>query len=236
MSRRRFHVVCSSDEEEDYPPPPPQPPQLLEEDEDLDDLISDGIETDFETVTLNSANPTPINSNCPTTTTSTNTRRFNSRHVEPIPLDISDDDQENVNVNDRTNNSSFGDANGNNSNFEVSQSPIHAVLERLGLRVRREWLDSCLQGLQLSVQGFQRMDDSAKAKLCFAQFLWSDMNYCGAGVLPPNVHTLHMVDLKGPFVLQVNADFDLNSSQLQNASKFVLNRKKISFVSSFNLQ
>lgn len=88
----------------------------------------------------------------------------------------------------------------------MSESPVHAVLERLGLRLRREWLDSCLHGLQSSTQGFQRMDDSAKAKLCFEQFLFSDMNYCGAGVLPPNVHALHLVELKGPFVLQVNKE------------------------------
>lgn len=194
MSKRRVLVV-SSDEEEDYAPPPPQ----LEQDDEIDDLFSGGIETDFQTVNLNSTNTTPHTNN-----STNNTRRFNSCNVEPIPLDISDDDQESININHRTDNSS--------SNVEVSQSPVHGVLDRLGLRVRREWLDSCLQGLQVSVQGFHGMDDSAKAKLCFSQFLWSDMNYCGAGVLPPNLHTLHMVDLKGPFVLQVNADFNLNSS------------------------
>lgn len=83
---------------------------------------------------------------------------------------------------------------------------MNGALERLGLRLRREWLDSCLDGLQSSVQGFEGMDASGKARLCFEQFLWSDMNYCGAGVLPPNVHTLHLVDLKGPFVLQVRKE------------------------------
>ncbi|TMW91304.1 hypothetical protein EJD97_014509, partial [Solanum chilense] len=39
--------------------------------------------------------------------------------------------------------------------------------------------------------------------LCFEQFLYSDMNSCGAGMLPRDVHKLHLVDLKGPFVLQV---------------------------------
>ncbi|KAK3003407.1 hypothetical protein RJ639_020023 [Escallonia herrerae] len=45
---------------------------------------------------------------------------------------------------------------------------------------------------------------TAKAKLCFEQFLCSDMNCVGAGVLPENVHDMHLVDLAGPFVLQVD--------------------------------
>ncbi|KAJ4728822.1 recQ-mediated genome instability protein 1-like [Melia azedarach] len=85
------------------------------------------------------------------------------------------------------------------SGFSISDS-----LLRLGLSLSRVWLDSCIQGLESSVPGFSELDVAVKAKLCFQQFLSSDMNYCGAGVLPANVHSMHMVDLKGPFVLQVD--------------------------------
>uniref|UniRef100_A0A0V0IM89 RecQ-mediated genome instability protein 1 n=2 Tax=Solanum chacoense TaxID=4108 RepID=A0A0V0IM89_SOLCH len=82
---------------------------------------------------------------------------------------------------------------------------IGRVLEGLGLRLRREWLESCVRGLEGSVVGgFSGLDDTTKAKLCFEQFLYSDMNFCGAGMLPRDVHKLHLVDLKGPFVLQVD--------------------------------
>lgn len=80
---------------------------------------------------------------------------------------------------------------------------IGRVLEGLGLRLRRDWLESCVRGLEGSVREFTQLDDNAKAKFCFEQFLYSDMNYCGAGWLPRDVHKLHLVDLKGPFVLQV---------------------------------
>ncbi|ESR50121.1 RecQ-mediated genome instability protein 1 [Citrus sinensis] len=83
-------------------------------------------------------------------------------------------------------------------------SPISDSLLRLGLSLKREWLDSCVQGLESSVSGFSQLDVSAKAKLCFQQFLFSDMNYSGAGLLPRNVQSMHLVDLKGPFVLQVD--------------------------------
>ncbi|XP_018626529.1 recQ-mediated genome instability protein 1 isoform X2 [Nicotiana tomentosiformis] len=81
---------------------------------------------------------------------------------------------------------------------------IGRVLEGLGLRLRRDWLESCVRGLEGSVREFTQLDDNAKAKFCFEQFLYSDMNYCGAGWLPRDVHKLHLVDLKGPFVLQVD--------------------------------
>ncbi|MCD7457187.1 hypothetical protein HAX54_034393 [Datura stramonium] len=68
--------------------------------------------------------------------------------------------------------------------------------------IAEEWLESCIGGLEGSVGGFTGLDDTAKAKLCFEQFLYSDMNFCGAGMLPRDVHKLHLVDLKGPFVLQ----------------------------------
>ncbi|KAL6576268.1 recQ-mediated genome instability protein 1 [Orobanche hederae] len=198
MSRRRLRVVCSSDEEDEEPqPPPPPPPPTQQEQYEEYDVTIDDMETDFQTVTLNSLNPTP-SSNYSTT------NRCRSRLDQPIPLDISDDDEENVIMSEATDGSSFDNANRNNNYIEVSESPVNGVLERLGLRLKKEWLESCLHGLQSSVAGSQRMDDSAKAKLCFEQFLRSDMNYCGAGVLPRDVHTLNLVDLKGPFVLQVD--------------------------------
>lgn len=82
--------------------------------------------------------------------------------------------------------------------------PISEFLQGLGLRLKREWLDACVQGLQQSVPGFRNLDVAAKAKLCFEQFLVSDMNLSGGGVLPQNVASLHLVDLPGPYVLQVS--------------------------------
>lgn len=204
MNRRRLRIVSSSDEEDDDrhlppPPPPPPPPPQQHWIHEEDDLILDDIETDFQTVTLSSANPTPGSNN-----SATATHTQGNHQVEPIHLDMSDDEPEDITIGgDPTVNSPPEVVNGNIGYSQMSESPVHLVLERLGLKLRREWLESCLQGLQASAQGFQRMDDSAKAKLCFQQFLRSDMNFCGAGVLPPNVHTLHLVDLKGPFVLQV---------------------------------
>jgi len=32
------------------------------------------------------------------------------------------------------------------------------------------------------------------------------MNLCGNGVLPPNVDSMHLVDLPGPYVLQVRSE------------------------------
>ncbi|KAG8379455.1 hypothetical protein BUALT_Bualt07G0090300 [Buddleja alternifolia] len=203
MSRRRLRVVCSSDEEDEPPPLPPQNHQLeqQQQEEDIDDVVIDDIETDFQTVNINSSNPTPNTDN----STTANLNRNGSRPSEPIPLDLSDGDEENVINNGTANHSSYGSRNDNQSYFGVlSDSPVNGVLEILGVRLKSEWLDSCLHGLQASVHGFNGLDDSAKSKLCFEQFLHSDMNYCGAGVLPPNVHALHLVDLKGPFVLQVD--------------------------------
>ncbi|KAK4344171.1 hypothetical protein RND71_037265 [Anisodus tanguticus] len=95
-----------------------------------------------------------------------------------------------------------------NVNVFAADCGIGRVLEGLGLRLRKEWVESCVSGLEgglvVVVGGFSRLDDNAKAKLCFEQFLYSDMNYCGAGMLPRDVHKLHLVDLKGPFVLQVD--------------------------------
>ncbi|KZV21758.1 hypothetical protein F511_02916 [Dorcoceras hygrometricum] len=200
MTRRRLRIVCSSDEEEP-PPPLPRSPSYQGEQEGI---IIDDIETNFQTVNINSSNHTPETNNSTTSGGNTN-GRFSS---EPIYLDISDDEERDVS-NNSNNRSDHSSRSGNNqsdtgSYFRVSDSPVNGVLERLGLRLKREWLHSCLISLQSSVPGFHGMDDSSKAKLSFGQFLCSDMNYCGAGVLPANVHNLNCVDLEGPFVLQVD--------------------------------
>ncbi|OMO84214.1 hypothetical protein CCACVL1_10946 [Corchorus capsularis] len=96
------------------------------------------------------------------------------------------------------------------TSVESTGSPVGDFLLRMGLKLRREWLDSCVQGLERSVPRFSTLDVSAKAKLCFQHFLISDMNYSGGGILPENVDSMHLVDLKGPFVLQVDEIVNLS--------------------------
>jgi RecQ-mediated genome instability protein 1 len=125
---------------------------------------------------------------------------------QPVPLPISSDDAE------------FADASDNLTPPSppyppsvappISGCPIGDFLLRTGLSLKREWLDSCLRQIDNS------LDIVSKAKLCFGQFLISDMNHCGAGVLPPNVDSMHLADLPGPFVLQV-AYFDLITNSVK---------------------
>ncbi|KAG2410742.1 RecQ-mediated genome instability protein [Vigna angularis] len=82
--------------------------------------------------------------------------------------------------------------------------PVSDFLRRLGLSLKRGWLASCLRQLQVSVTSFEHLDVAAKAKRCFEQFLFADMNLCGAGVLPPAVDSMHLRVLPGPYVLQVD--------------------------------
>ncbi|KAM0934996.1 putative recQ-mediated genome instability protein [Dioscorea sansibarensis] len=86
------------------------------------------------------------------------------------------------------------------------------VLRRLGLSLRREWLDSCLSSLAGAVPRFETLDATAMAKMCFEEFLLSDMNHSGAGVLPDNVCSMHKVELEGPFVLQIDEIVNISSS------------------------
>ncbi|XP_077229571.1 recQ-mediated instability protein (DUF1767) isoform X1 [Tasmannia lanceolata] len=85
-----------------------------------------------------------------------------------------------------------------------SPCPVEDFLRNLGLWPKRGWLDSCISGLTSTLPGFSGLDLAGKSKLCFSQFLLSDMNYSGRGVLPENVHAMHGVELAGPFVLQVD--------------------------------
>lgn len=89
--------------------------------------------------------------------------------------------------------------------------PVSEYLGRMGVVLRREWLSACLNRLG-SVHGFTDLDVGTKAKLCFKQFLLSDMNYSGGGVLPANVDSLHLIDLSGPLVLQVCLLISLHSA------------------------
>ncbi|XP_020974877.1 recQ-mediated genome instability protein 1 [Arachis ipaensis] len=124
----------------------------------------------------------------------------NSSNFPSVPLLISDDDDDDT---------AFVDVPDYLSpppppQPRASSCPVGDSLRRLGLGLKREWVDACLGELEGSVRGFAGFDVTAKAKLCFEQFLFADMNSCGSGVLPPNVHSMHLVNLSGPFVLQVD--------------------------------
>lgn len=86
-------------------------------------------------------------------------------------------------------------------------SPIGVVLSRMGIKLKTEWWVSCLARLESSVPQFSGLDVAAKAKHCFEKLLFSDMNLCGGGVLPRNVASMNLVEVAGPFVLQVNCLF-----------------------------
>ncbi|CAN6970464.1 unnamed protein product [Brassica rapa subsp. trilocularis] len=82
-------------------------------------------------------------------------------------------------------------------------SPMAEALSRMGIKLKTEWWVTCLSGLEVSVPQFSRLEVAAKAKHCFEQFLFCDMNLCGGGVLPRNVASMVLEELPGPFVLQV---------------------------------
>ncbi|KAL3513884.1 hypothetical protein ACH5RR_026601 [Cinchona calisaya] len=191
MPRRHLRLVSSSSDEENDVVPSRQIPDIQagEEEEEEDQIINDDVEIQLQTVNLSSSN------------SNANATSFNpTRITQPIPFNISDDDMDDVIIDDVPNPNYGG---------------IDGILRRMGLNLKREWLDGCVGALESSVPGFSGSDDLAKAKLCFQQFLDADMNYCGAGVLPRNVDSLHLVDLKGPFVLQVDEIVNI-SSPLKN--------------------
>ncbi|OVA17457.1 protein of unknown function DUF1767 [Macleaya cordata] len=186
MSRRRLRLQCSSDEEEE------------------EEGRGGGVEQEPEvgpTEVLNSSNPNPNPIDAP---------------PEVLPFEISDEDF--VDVPEefsppsppmRAPNHSFQDSTRAPTNpafFSGGSRDclIHEFLRNLGLKLRTEWLDSCIYGMSNSVPGFASFNVAGKAKLCFEEFLFSDMNLSGGGVLPENVHSLHLVDLAGPYVLQVD--------------------------------
>lgn len=180
MPRRRLRLSTFSDEEEndDVEPQNHQPQQYEQS----------------PTVTHPPLNPNPNRSE---------------------PLEISDD-EEFIDVSDNLSSPSPPQPEPNSNQQprpQVAQPssgggcPISGFLQGLGLRLKREWSDACVYELERSDPGFASLDVGVKAKLVFQRFLVSDMNYSGGGGLPENVHSLHLVDLPGPFVLQVGLKF-----------------------------
>ncbi|EEC77185.1 hypothetical protein OsI_15678 [Oryza sativa Indica Group] len=91
---------------------------------------------------------------------------------------------------------------------EEEYEEVDEFLRGLGLQLRPEWLESCAAG----VPGFYGLGGvEAMARRCFEQFLFADMNACGAGVLPEGVGSMHNAVLDGPFVLQVDEIVNLSA-------------------------
>ncbi|KAF1001750.1 hypothetical protein AG4045_009867 [Apium graveolens] len=151
LRRRHLRMVSSSsDEDENLPPPQPPPPHHQDDESDTNN-ISIELQTstiNFESVNLSSTNPNP---NLP----------------QPITVDVSDDD-EFIDVSDNLSPPS-PPAQNDSTPVEVFDCAISVFLGGLGLRVKREWLDSCIRALESAVSGFSRLDDVAKGKLCLEQ-------------------------------------------------------------------
>ena len=210
MSRRRLRLICSSDEEEEENQIPQQPetenpnpsPNLVPDpypSEPLE-ISDDGVEEEeeeeeeFIDVSDNFTPPDPDQNPNPDhhsaqQTPATNSAGEGSGFRE---ADVSDDSAQPNPA-----------AGGGEQERSGTGSPIGDFLGRLGLRLKNEWLEACLDALRSSVPSFASLGIDAKAKLCFERFLVSDMNQSGSGVLPRNVDSMHLVDLPGPFVLQV---------------------------------
>lgn len=197
MSRRRLRLVCSSSDEEEEEEnripqqpesgnpnpnpnqvPDPYPSEPLEISDDAEEEEEEFIDVS-DKFTPPDPNPNP----------NPNSAGEGSGFRE---ADVSDDSA-------RTNPA----AGGGEHESSGSGSPIGDFLGRLGLRLKNEWLEACSDALRSSVPSFASLGVDAKAKLCFERFLVSDMNQSGSGVLPRNVDSMHLVDLPGPFVLQV---------------------------------
>ncbi|KAJ3675806.1 hypothetical protein LUZ60_004848 [Juncus effusus] len=136
-------------------------------------------------------------------------------HSTPLPdsppLTISDDNDEDdfVDVADNLSTPSPPNPNPNpnpseNSDIDLRISTIDEFLRRLGMRIRPEFLEFCYEKICGVNNGFEAMSVDLKARKCFEQLLFADLNQIGAGILPQNVGLLHKSELEGPFVLQVD--------------------------------
>ncbi|GAB2269674.1 recQ-mediated genome instability protein 1 [Dionaea muscipula] len=223
MPRRRLRLVCNSSDEEDEPQQPQQSQQRNEDlpqqlQEDRREMMVDDDEGEVEVVFPNIAT---------VTLESSSSHNFS----DPVEILPSDDFEEFMDVSDNLSPPSpppppspllvsdgfveVPPVAAVSPSPEALDCPLKGYLRGLGLSLKREWLDSCVRGLESSVPAFGDFDVATKAKLCFGEFLFSDMNLIGAGVLPDNVDSLHLVDLPGPFVLQVDEIVNVGSSLRQ---------------------
>jgi RecQ-mediated genome instability protein 1 len=210
MLRRRLRLTCSSDDEDENPNPNPNPNPDPDPSEPV--AISDDDENgDFIDVSDNfiPSSPPPAPASEPVAISDNEENgdfinasdNFTSPSPPHPPAPASDRSAQPDPVN------STGQGSDSRSGCPVGDS-----LLRLGLSLKTEWLDECLNALQSSVPGFASLDVAVKAKLCFERFLTSDMNLYGNGVLPPNVDSMHLVDLPGPYVLQVRSESRFEST------------------------
>ena len=79
----------------------------------------------------------------------------------------------------------------------TSDCPVNDYLLKQGFGFKRYKLADCLG--QLEDSGF---DVPQKADFCIQKFLFSDLNSCGGGILPSDLHL--QTFLHGPYVLQVS--------------------------------
>ncbi|ERN06301.1 recQ-mediated genome instability protein 1 [Amborella trichopoda] len=95
--------------------------------------------------------------------------------------------------------------------FSGRSGSVDVVFRGMGLQLKREWLESCFEGLMASQIGFSQKSSLEQAELYFAQFLVADMNDVGNGVLPSNVNAMHGTEIAGPFILQVDETVNISS-------------------------
>ncbi|XP_023515609.1 recQ-mediated genome instability protein 1 [Cucurbita pepo subsp. pepo] len=183
MPRRRLRLSCSSDEDHEN------------EDFEHDPHCPDSSATSLQPPIIDNLNS-----------------HFNPNVSEPVQLSDDDDEQDFIDVSEHLSppspDSDHSLRHSPEPNPHVASRepscPVSEFLRGLGLSLNREWLDACIRAHHGSVPGFLSLNPAEKGKLCFEQFLVSDMNYAGAGVLPENVDSMHLVDLPGPYVLQVD--------------------------------
>lgn len=135
-----------------------------------------------------------------------------SLNVETIEIEISDDD-EFVDA-EEYHSPPHPDERGGGAPTDMDNGSLRRVEEflgSLGVRPRREWLESCMEMLRTSQAGFANMIVAQQAELCLSEFLFADTNAAGDAVLPPNLHTLHAQEIPGPYVLQVDEIVNLSS-------------------------
>ncbi|XP_057516758.1 recQ-mediated genome instability protein 1 isoform X2 [Amaranthus tricolor] len=221
MSRRRFRTVyTSSSDDEDVLQQPqfenPNHSQSLQQQQEFheqDDVFDEAIDQEFiEQQQQSATNPNPnYNPNIDSLTLNSihSTLTINTAPIVSEPPSVEISDEEFIDVSEDLSPPFVSPRRVVNAS---SGCPVNDHLRRLGLNLRREWLDSCIIGLQNAHHGFSNFNVEMKAKLCFGQFLYSDMRYSGAASLPENVHQLHNVDLPGPFVLQVDEVINISCS------------------------